>query len=436
MKQKTPWNGGSYQRFRHGVSAALLIILGTIALIFTGCSNDSTAVVPQAQWYAGWRVAQLDYNEATPDGLNDAAHQQKPPMFLENQTIRQIIHLSAGGDGLRIKLSNLFGEKAVVFDSVHIASSLGGGQIAVDTDRAVTFDGQNKVVVAAGQEVWSDTVPMVTTTNMDLSVSIYLAGNTQVTTWHAFSYQTNYLTSGNAVSAAALADTQTVQSNYWLAGVDISGTEKTSVVVTFGDSITDGFKSTADKNLRYPNQLDTLLQAGGTLGRASVVNSGIAGNRWLNNYMGPNGVSRFQRDALDITGATHLVILLGINDLGMGAIAVTQSVTADQITTAMSNAVASAKARGVKVLLATLLPYKGAFYYSDAGEAKRQVINAWIRANKQIDALVDFDKAMQDPQNTTALLPVYDSGDHLHPNDAGYLQMVKTVSAALAGLAK
>lgn len=429
MKRNTPEHEGNCGRIRHCIFTILLLV--ATATMFAGCSGDSATTQPQ--WHAGWAVAQQDYNEEITGVIPPAT-----PISLENQTIRQIAHLSAGGDAVRVKLSNLFGATAVTFDSVHIARSLGGGAVAVDTDTAVTFGGQNKVVLAAGKEIWSDAVPMVTATNMDLAVSIYLSPKTPVATIHSYGLVTNYITAGNAVATGSIPTTQTTPSYYWLAGIDVSGAQKTNVVVAFGDSITDGYGSSTDKNLRYPNQLDTLMQTNGTLGHASIINSGIAGNRWLHDYLGTNGTGRFQRDVLDVSGVTHVVILLGINDIGLGELLPSQSVTVDQVTGAMSAAVTAAKTKGVKVLLATVMPYKGftsVFPYSDTGEAKRQAINTWIRANTvKADAVIDLDKAMQDPVNSTVLLAAYDSGDHLHPNDAGYFKIAQTVDASLAGL--
>lgn len=386
--------------------------------------------------YASWAAPQQDYNEMPAPELLAAGFPAPSPQTFDNQTVRQVVRLSAGGDGVRIKLSNLFGAGPVTFSGVRLAKSQGGWAIDPGSDTGVTFGGQNSLTLAAGAEQWSDEITLPLQTNTELAVSMFFAGSARVATSHSLGKRTNYLTSGNALSAATCTGAKTVQSYYWLAGVDVSGTHETNVIVAFGDSITDGEGSTADANLRYPDQLDELLQSSGTLGRVSVVNSGISANRWLRDGVGPNGAGRFKRDVLDVSGATHVVILLGINDLGMGALIPSQNATADRITAAMAGAIAGAKAKGLKVLVGTILPYDGFFACTDSGEAARQTVNAWIRANETIDAVVDFDLALRDPDNPTRFLALYDSGDHLHPNDTGYLELARTAAAALTAMKK
>ncbi|MDD2735431.1 MAG: SGNH/GDSL hydrolase family protein [Desulfuromonadaceae bacterium] len=393
---------------------------------------DNEDYSTRCNWYASWRVSQHDYNEMPAPEILALGFPAPTPMSFENQTLRQTFRLSAGGDCVRIKLSNLFGAEPVTFSGVRIAKSLGNGAIDPDSDSYVTFNGECVLVLAAGAERWSDSVPLPTMKNMDLVVSIYFAENTKVATSHSPSRQTNYVTYGNTLSTATAAGAHTLESYYWLAGADVFSRQKINVFVAFGDSITDGFCSTVDANRRYPDLLDEMLQSAGTLGRVSVVNSGISGNRWLRDGVGPNGSGRFERDALDVACVTHVAILLGINDLGVGVWIPAQGVTAGQITAALATAIAAAKSKGLNVLVGTLTPYAGCGYDSAAGEASRQTVNAWIRTNTAIDAVIDFDLALRDPDNPTQLLAAYDSGDRLHPSDAGYLQMARTAAAALS----
>lgn len=316
---------------------------------------------------------------------------------------------------------------------MRLARSTGQSNIDTTTDRAVTFgNGQGSVTVAAGAETLSDPVALPVTPLSTVAVSLYFASPTSMPTVHALGRQTTYIGAGNQLSAASIpaATADQRQSYYGVSVVETSSVEPASVVVTFGDSITDGFNSTVDATKRYPNQLDDRLKAAG-LTRVGVVNQGISGNRWLNEVSGPSGNSRFDRDVLGVSGVTHTIILLGINDIGFSeAAAPTQAVTADQIIASMDAAVSKAKARSIKVLLGTLLPYKGAAYYSAAGEAKRQAVNAWIRNNRNIDGVIDFDRVMQSATDPLAMNPAYDSGDHLHPNDAGYGAMAAAIDLA------
>ena len=410
---------------RRLIFLALLAVLG-----LPGCGGELTEadqLPTQDQYYASWTGPMLDATTVLP-GLTE------PPETFENQTVRHLVRLSLGGDHVRIKLSNLFGKTPMTFSGVRVALSTGQSAIDARTDRVVLFRGLPSATLAAGAEFLSDPVALPVAARATLAVSFYFSAPTLVASVHALGRQSTYIGAGNQLSMAsmAVATATTRQSYYGLTAVETSSTAKTSVVVTFGDSITDGDQSTVDADLRYPDQLDDRLKSA-SMQRTGVVNEGIAGNRWLNDIFGPNGNGRFERDVLNVKGVTHVIMLMGINDIGFPlVIAPSQNVSAQQITDAIGAAAAKARAKGIKVILATLLPYQGAFYYSAEGEAKRQAVNAYIRNKKDIDGLADFDRAMQDPANPAALNPLYDSGDHLHPNDAGYGVMAAAVD--LAGL--
>ena len=345
-----------------------------------------------------------------------------------NQTVRQVVRLSLGGTAVRVKISNLFGTAPLTFSGVRIANATGGGGIDAATDRAVTFSGQSSVTLAAGAELYSDTVALAAAPLSNVAISMYFAGPTSMPTVHPVARQTAYFGAGNQLSATTVQGTSDPWAAYFgLTAVETFSSEPAKVVVAFGDSTTDGFASTADAAKRYPNLLDDRLKAAG-VPRTDVVNAGIGGNRWVYDYAGPSGNSRFDRDVLNVSGVTHTIILMGLNDIGFSVDPVpAQEVSAQQIIGAIDTAVNKAKARGIKVLLGTLLPYRGAGYYSDAGEAKRQAVNAWIRGNTVVDAVVDFDVVVRNPADPATLNPAYDSGDHLHPNDTGYAAMAAAV---------
>jgi lysophospholipase L1-like esterase len=405
------------QPLSRAIAGAALV---TLLFACGGGGGDSQS----SQWVATWFAAQQNYNEIVPA--------YGPSFAISNQTVRQIVHTSYGGNQVRIKLSNLFGTGPATFSAVHVARSTGNGAIDVATDRTVTFGGTASVTLAAGTEQWSDSADLPFTTQSDLAISLFVQGSIPVATSHLVGQQNNYTASNNQVSAATMSGATASAFYFWLSEVDTSSTNKVKVVVAFGDSITDGAQSTVGANHRWPNFFDDRMQAAaGSVGEVSVVNAGISGNRWLHDLVGPSGQTRFARDVMGVSGATHTVIFLGINDIGFATPLPAQAVTSDQIVAAIGAAIAQAKSRQVKVFLATLMPYEGSANYSASGEAERQAVNVYIRSASGVDGVIDFDKVMQDPSNPASLLPAYNSGDHIHPNDAGYQAMANAINLSL-----
>jgi len=397
--------------------AALALAAGLAAC---GSGGDE-----EVRYHASWTGALSDAAQSLP-GFPPPAVQ-----VFDNQTVRQVVRVSLGSTAIRIKVSNLFGKTPLTISGIRVARSSGASNIDAGTDRAVTFGGQRSLTLAPGSDMLSDAIDLPVAPLSNVAVSMYFATRTEVATVHALGRQTAWVGAGDQSAAATIATTAASQleSYYALTAVESISIAQAKVVVAFGDSITDGFNSTVGAAKRYPNQLDDRLKAAG-FAQTSVVNGGISGNRWLNDFVGPNGNGRFERDVVNVAGVTHTIILLGINDIGFASFVPAQAVSAQQITAAMSTAIGKAKARGIKVYLATLLPFRGAGYYSVEGEAKRQAVNAFIRANRDIDGVVDFDRAMQNPADPLAMNPAYDSGDHLHPNDAGYAAMAAAVDLA------
>jgi lysophospholipase L1-like esterase len=415
----------SFLKSLMAVAAATSTLLGYGVAEADSFSTSQGSQLPpginaSAPWYATWYGAPQNYNEslfATP-----------APSYIENVTLRQIMYVSAGGNSVRVKLSNRFGTQALKVDGANIANSAGSGAIDPATLTPVTFNrGQSSLTVAPGEEAWSDPVKFKVGELSSVAVSLFIKDKTMRATEHSLGMQDNYMATGNQTSYTMLKGASTVRYYAFTSALDVSQTGRAKVIVAFGDSITDGFNSTVSANHRYPNYLARRLADIPSLGHVSVVNAGISGNRWKHDVVGPKGEGRFESDVLDRSGVTHTIILLGINDLGFSAFLPAQSVTAADIINATQTAVDKAKARGVKVYLATLLPYKGASYFTQDGEHSREQINAWIRANKTIDGVVDFDMAMRNPADPLTMNPAYDSGDHLHPNDAGYKAMANAV---------
>ena len=388
-----------------------------------GCSDNTDS--PGYRNYATWAASPSDFNAvSTTTGITPTS------LTFTNNTLRHTMQTSIGGEMLRFRISNLFGTTPLVVDGAHVALSTGGAAIDVSSDKAITVGGAQTFTVAPGAETWSDPVALVTSANTDLAVSVYVRQATPAATYHALGRQTTYIGDGNQLAATTIPNPATRQNYFWINGIDVYNRSDANVLVTFGDSITDGFNSTVDASRRYPNDLSRRFAADPNARPVSVVNAGISGNRVLTDTAGPKGIDRFERDVLGQSGVTHTIIMLGINDIGYcGRYGGVHCVSVDQITAGLGSMVAKAKARGVKVYAATLTPFKVTAnnYYNDEAEAKRQAVNAWIRANQTIDGVVDFDVALRNPADPPTLLPAYDSGDHLHPNDAGYQAMANSI---------
>ncbi|WP_434381134.1 SGNH/GDSL hydrolase family protein [Melittangium boletus] len=414
--RNTPPKNASPRRFFSVVAVACL------AACLGACDDADDARKSQATWTA----APQDYNERVPiEGFPPPT-----PRSFQDQSIRHVMRVSAGGDKVRVRVSNLFGATPLTLGGVHIARSTGGASIEASTDTPLRFNGQASVTVSAGQETWSDEASFSLPAQTDVAVTVYVPQATPAATEHSQGQQTNAIVSGNALGAATFTPTQTQPSYSWVTGIDVSSADARGVIVAFGDSITDGAASTVDVAHRYPDFLSRRVAADPALKGFSVVNQGIGGNRVLNATIGPKGVDRFERDVLGTTGVTHALILIGINDIGFGGFVPAQAVTANDITAGLQSMVDQAKARDVKVFLGTLLPFKGtaAPYFSEESEAKRQAVNAWIRANTaRAQGIIDFEAATRDPADPLRLRAEYDSGDHLHPNDVGYEAMAQAI---------
>lgn len=295
------------------------------------------------------------------------------------------------------------------------------------------------VEIPPGAEALSDPVQLHIAPLQDLAVSIYLPQATGPATQHALGRQVNYVASGDhSLDANAGAFTTQTRSWYFLDDVDVQATNRDrGTVVAFGDSITDGFNSTVNANPRWPNDLARRLAAlhGTTM---SVVDEGISGNRVLNDSIccGVNALARFDRDVLTQSGVKDVILLEGINDIGFSQLnspltAPATNVSAAEIIAGYQQLITQAHAAGVEIFGGTLTPFQGAGYYTAAGEAKREAVNNWIRTSHAFDGVIDFDRAVRDPANPLVFLPAYDSGDHLHPNDAGYQAMAQAINLAM-----
>ena len=356
--------------------------------------------------------------------------------FAQDRTLREIVHVSIGGPALRIVLSNEFGTGSLTIGAAQVAPSTGNGSIQPGSGMPVTFSGHPGTIIPAGALAVSDPVALKLPALSDLAVSLFIPAQTLNTlTRHSFADSTNYEADGNQIAASTLTQSHTVYNWFFLKDVDVEAPSAKSVrhaksppaaIVTLGASITDGAHSSRDANHRWPDVLAQRLQANKSTATLGVLNEGIGGNRLLHDGAGSNALARFDRDVLAQAGVKYLIVADdALNDIGAAQNPTRPHdvVTADDLIAGLSQLAARAHMHGIKIFGATLTPYVGANYQSAAGEQMRQTVNQWIRSTREFDGVIDFDKATYDPTNPGAFLPANDSGDHLHPNDAGYKAM-------------
>ena len=386
---------------------------------------------PKQHWVATWAAAQQ-----TSDTKPGVPQTDVPRPGFTNQTVRMIVHTSIGGQQVRIHLSNAFGTHSLRIGAVHIALRSQQGAIVPGTDHAVAFHGSPSVTIPPGAPMISDAVQMEIPQLGDVAVSIYLPDSTGEPTRHSLGLQTTYISGpGDFTAAATIPNGSTIATTrdswFFLSAVDVEASRDAYSIITLGDSITDGAQSTPNANQRWPDILAARLIAAADRKQLAVVNEGISGNRILHDNAGPNALARLDRDVLPVNGARVLIVLEGINDIGwpdeQNSAYTSQNVTADQIIAGLQQIIDRAHAQGIQIVGATLTPFEGAGYATPAGEAKRDAINQWIRTSGAFDGIADFAKAVRDPKHPKRFNPAYDSGDHLHPSDAGYKAMANSI---------
>ncbi|WP_328464501.1 SGNH/GDSL hydrolase family protein [Actinoplanes sp. NBC_00393] len=387
------------------------------------------------RWVATWAAAPT----TIPPG---------PPLTLSDQTVRHVVHTSVGGDQIRIRLSNEFGTGPLRIGEVRVAVREGAGastDAVPGTDRRVTFGGRTSVTAPAGAPLVSDPVRLAIKGGADLVVSIYLPMSTPVTTLAAFAFQDNVIATGNVTAARRVTPVQTVGQFLFLSGVSVHA--RTSSIVTLGDSITNGANTETNANHRWPDLLAARLRAARL--ERGVANVGISGNRLLHDpnppagsaaeafaaYFGHSALRRFDRDVVAQPGAAYLVVLLGVNDLGHpGTVAPPDEVvSAEDLIWGHRQLIGRAHQAGLRAYGATVLPFKDDTlgFYTPENERKRAALNHWIRTSGEYDGVIDFDRAVRDPADPLRLAAAFDSGDHLHPNDAGMAAMAAAVPLGL-----
>jgi len=398
-------------------------LAGLFCLTVVAAAQSTPRAKLPTQWVGTWAAA--------PFG-GDPWHEIPT---LVGSTVRQIVHTSIAGNALRIHFTNEFGTQPLRIDAASIARGAGESAIQPGSLHSVTFSGKPSIVIPPGAEALSDTVDLSTQAFADLTISLFLPlqqiSNVSV---HSSAQQINYIQTGNEVSAPGLTAPVAMPSWYFLKGVDVQPVApEAAAIVTFGDSITDGARATDNLNHRWPDGLAARLHNNPATANLSVLNEGIGGNCVLINCVGPNALARFDRDVLAQVGVRYVIVLEGINDIGglHDPNRPDYHLTAEDLEQGLSQVAARAHEHGVKVFGATILPYQGAGYATEKGEQIREAVNTWILTSGVFDGSIDFDKAIRDPGHPLVLAPQYDSGDHLHPKDAGYAAMADSIDLSL-----
>lgn len=394
----------------------------------------------QEHWVATWAASPVATNIPAAPAKPAAGAPAAPPApagpapirGFKNQTVRMVANTSIGGRSVRVELANTFGAAPLKVASAHIALRDHDSAIVPASDRKLTFSGLAAATIPPGASMISDPVDLAVPATGDVVVSVYIPGDSGPPTQHGTGLHTTYISSeGDFSGVPDFTPARTSFSWYFLSGIQVLAPADTGVIVAFGDSITDGATSTNDTDSAWPSFLARRLQDAGVTNLA-VVNEGISGNRVLADGAGVSALARFERDVLTQPGIRYLVFMEAINDIGVTA----GAVTAEEIIAIYKQMIARAHMRGIKVIGATLTPYEGARYYSEAGEGVRTAVNQWIRTTGMLDGMLDFDLVTRDPASPRKFRPGFNIRDNLHPNDAGYKAMADSIDLSLFGVKK
>jgi lysophospholipase L1-like esterase len=395
--------------------ALLLLVLLLVQTALSASGKDEKG----AHWLGTW---------ASSPQAADADAEPPVPGFADC-TLRQVVHVSAGGTRIRVRFSNAFGAGPLTIVSAHVAKAEKNGAIEPASDRPLMFQGSVYANIPAGALMYSDPVDFDLPALSDLAVTMRLKGAPDAITTHPGSRATSYFAQGDAVSAPELPAVRKVEHWYFLNGVDVMTSHgRPAAVVILGDSITDGKNSTTNGNGRWPDDLARRLHAAKRTANVGVLNEGIGGNRLLDDGAGPNALARLDRDVLAQAGAHWLVLFEGVNDIGTCKNGCDMAAVAQEMIGAYQQIIVRAHVHGIRVYGATITPFGESFYASPGAERARQTVNQWIRSSGRFDAVIDFDAALRDSSNPSNLSSEADSGDHLHPADAGYQRMADSIA--------
>lgn len=409
--------------------------VAVVAVLSLTVHAQGASIAASPRWITSWMMAPCEPAEAEP---------RNEQFQLHDETVREIVHLSIGGEGVRIKLSNVYGSTPLVLRSVHVARVVSKGNIDSQTDRSVTVGGASEIQIAPGKTVTTDPVKLAVPASSDLAVSFYVPNKVTAAAIHYTALQTSYIAKKDQSAAAALTSAIRTSIRVILTGVEVATNTSSGAIVAIGSSTTDGARSSYDANHRWTDYLFNRFYAERKDAAPAVLNAGIAGNRVTHDGRGSWGpvwgrsaLSRFPRDVFEQTGVRYVIFYEGGNDIhqpGSGAVPLEEAVTSQQLIHAFQVAVAASHERGIKVIVGTITPFEHSDLHrieNPMWEKTRQEFNAWVRSSHEIDGVADFDEAIRDPAHPARILAAYDSGDHLHPNDAGYKAMADTIPLSL-----
>jgi lysophospholipase L1-like esterase len=406
-----------------------------LVTMFTISLAAASIPAQAAHWQGSWGAAPL------PPSVGLGPFPATPSF--NNQTIRQVVRLSAGGSRVRVRFTNEYGAKPLVIGKASIALTDTSGAVKAGTEHALTFAGKRGVTIPTAAPLLSDPVDLPVQALSSLSISLYFPEDTGACTCHQTGMQTAYVSeAGDFTGNATFTPKQKIQMRAFISGVEVEGSGKT--VVVLGDSISDGVGSTVDANRRWPDQFADRLLSRGWQHSWGVVNMGISGNRVLADGLGQGVLARFDRDVLSVPEAAYVIVFEGINDLGLSHVNMTgpaaerfknlasgPEVTTESLMAGYRQLIERAHERGLKIIGATITPYQGAMYYSAEGETIREAVNTWIRTGHAFDGVIDFDAVIRDPAHPAQMKDGFHMGDHLHGSDAGYEAMAKAINLSL-----
>jgi lysophospholipase L1-like esterase len=379
-------------------------------------------------WAVAWAASVVSGTEGFP---------LPPGIGFYDRTLRMILRPSIGGERLRLRICNSYGDRPLLIGKVMIGARLAAASIRPNA-KLVTFAGNSSTTIAPGGTAFSDTIELDASAGRDLAVDVYLPQGADAPTWHPLANRTSYISlPGDYAGVAVWFVSIPIRSWHFVCGLDIAAPEHArAAIIAFGDSLVDGQGATLDRAATLPDALARRLAEAGRVD-VSVINAGIAGNRLIHEGRGASGLARFGRDVLAQPAAKIVILLEGMNDIGSPRIHLfpDQAVSVAELADAYHQIVSRAHAAGLRIIAGTLTPFAGSNHHSEQNELKRRQINEWLRKTAggpdSFDALVDFDAVLRDPARPERLLEDYDSGDHFHPNDAGYRAMAEAIGLDL-----